>query len=50
MIGCLVEVNKKYKPVQTTPIYMLLTKLNDLACIFLQCLNAQSQEQSLSER
>jgi len=39
LVGCLIEIDKHYKPVQTSPIYLLLTKLNDLASIFLQCLN-----------
>jgi hypothetical protein len=36
---CLAEIDKKYKPVQNQPIYLLLSKLNDLAQIFLSCLN-----------
>jgi len=35
---CLVEIDKRYKPVQVEPIYKLLSKLNDLATIFLNCL------------
>lgn len=38
LVDCLVEIPKKYKPIQTEPIYKLLIKLNDLASIFLQCL------------
>lgn len=41
LASCLAEIDKKYKPVQTTPIYQLLNKLNDLATIFLSCLNQQ---------
>ena len=41
LVGCLIEIDKHYKPAQTSPIYQLLTKLNDLASIFLQCLNQQ---------
>jgi RNA polymerase primary sigma factor len=33
------KIDKKYKPVQTQPIYELLNKLNELATIFLQCLS-----------
>ena len=39
---CLAEIDKKYKPVQNQPIYLLLSKLNDLAQIFLSCLNQQN--------
>jgi len=35
---CLVEIDKRYKPMQVEPIYKLVGKLNDLATIFLNCL------------
>ena len=44
LLPCLVEIDQRYKPNQTEPIYKLLGKMNDLACIFLGCLN---QQQSL---
>jgi len=43
LIGCLADISKKYKPAQTEPIYKLLNKLNDLASIFLSCLNQQKE-------
>lgn len=39
LIGLLIEIDKKWKPVQTMPIHKLLYKLNDLASIFIQCLS-----------
>jgi hypothetical protein len=39
LIKALIEVDKHYKPIQTDPIYKLLAKLNDLADIFINCLN-----------
>ena len=39
LYGCLIEVEKKYKPVQIDTIYKLLSNLNELANIFISCLN-----------
>ena len=36
---CLVEIDKRYKPVQKDPIYKLLHALNDLAAIFVNIHN-----------
>ena len=48
---CLVEVDKRYKPVQTEPIFKLMDKLNDLAKIFLSCLqNGSGAESEVPER
>lgn len=46
LLPCLVALKKKYKPNQTTAIHVLLGKLNELASIFIQCLD---QQQSASE-
>jgi hypothetical protein len=35
---CLVEIDKRFKPTQVEPVYKLVSKLNDLATIFLNCL------------
>ena len=43
LLPCLIEIDKRYKPTQTEPIYKLLGKMNDLATIFLSCLNQQQQ-------
>jgi hypothetical protein len=43
LVAALVEIDKRYKPVQTDPIYKLLAKLNDLAEIFINCLNQQQK-------
>jgi hypothetical protein len=39
-------IKKKFKPVQNSALHVLLSKLNDLASIFIQCLDNQ---QSASE-
>ena len=45
LLPVLVELDPQFKPVQTEPIYKLLAKLNDLAQIFLNCINQQSKDQ-----
>lgn len=50
---CLIEIDKRYKPAQVEPVYKLLSKLNDLATIFLNCLTEtlkQENEQDDSEK
>lgn len=42
LLPVLVEIDPQFKPVQTEPIYKLLAKLNDLAQIFLNCIQKQS--------
>lgn len=49
LIKALVEVDPNYKPTQTEPIYKLLGKLNDLADIFINCLNQQQKSEQDSE-
>lgn len=39
-IDCLLEIDKKYKPVQTESIYNLLKNLHGIAQIFLDCLKS----------
>jgi len=39
LVKCLIEVDPIYKPPQYDPIYKLLSKLHDLAEIFINCLN-----------
>ena len=43
LIACLGTIDPRYKPSQTEPIYKLLAKLNDLAEIFINCLNQQTK-------
>ena len=43
LVKCLLEIDPVYKPVQYDPIYKLLAKLNDLAEIFINCLNQQQK-------
>lgn len=43
LLDCLIPLKKKYKPVQNSALYQLLSKLNDLASIFIQTLGNQSQ-------
>lgn len=45
----LIEIDHHYKPTQTDPIYKLLQKLNDLADIFINCLNQQQKADQDSE-
>ncbi len=45
LVKALVEIDKNYKPSQTEPIYKLLGKLNDLADIFINCLNQQQKSE-----
>lgn len=50
---CLIDIDKRYKPVQVEPVYKLLSKLNDLATIFLNCLTENlnvEKEQDDSEK
>jgi len=49
LVNCLAEIDPKYKPTQTDPIYRLLSKLNDLAEIFINCLNQQQKSEQDSE-
>lgn len=46
LLPCLVEIDKRYKPVQTEPIFKLMDKLNDLAKIFLSCLQSGAGAES----
>jgi len=43
LVACLGPIDPRYKPSQTEPIYKLLQKLNDLADIFINCLNQQTK-------
>ena len=45
LVKCLAEIDPRYKPEQTDPIYKLLAKLNDLAVIFINCLNQQQKSE-----
>mmetsp|Transcript_44151 Transcript_44151/g.32143 ORF Transcript_44151/g.32143 Transcript_44151/m.32143 type:complete len:134 (-) Transcript_44151:1620-2021(-) len=49
LVPCLIEIDSRYKPLQTEPIYKLLQKLNDLAEIFINCLNQQEKAEQDSE-
>jgi len=49
LAACLVEIDKRYKPVQVEPIYKLLSKLNDLATIFLNCLTDTLTENKVEQ-
>jgi len=49
LVPCLGQIDQRYKPVQTEPIYKLLQKLNDLAEIFINCLNQQTMAEQDSE-
>jgi len=49
LISCLVQIDPKYKPTQTEPIFKLLQKLNELAMIFINCLNQQTKAEQDSE-
>jgi hypothetical protein len=48
LIHCLVEIDKRYKPVQTDAIHKLLSALNDLAAIFVNIHN-QADSQNINE-
>jgi hypothetical protein len=48
LLPCLIEIDQRYKPNQTEPIYKLLGKMNDLATIFLSCLNQQQNIETTS--
>jgi hypothetical protein len=39
-VGCLLEIEKSYKPEQTESIHSLLGKLNNISEIFLECLKS----------
>ena len=43
LVACLVPLGKKHKPLQIDPIFKLLSKLNDLATIFINCLDPKVQ-------
>eukprot|EP00347_Sterkiella_histriomuscorum_P017580 403348792 len=50
LVKCLSEIDPKYKPQQTDPIYRLLSKLNDLADIFINCLNQQQKSEQVNKQ
>jgi len=39
-IGCLMEIEKNFKPEQTESVHSLLGKLNNISEIFLECLKS----------
>lgn len=42
LIGLVMDIGEEYEPRQKEPVHKLLTKLNDLATIFLSCLSEDS--------
>ena len=48
LIALLLDIGDEYEPRQKEPVYQLLSKLNDLGSIFLNCLSEESKN-SLDE-
>lgn len=43
LIDLVLDIGEEYEPRQKEPIYQLLSKINDLATIFLSCLTEESK-------
>lgn len=43
LIALLLDIGDEYEPRQKEPVYQLLSKLNDLGSIFLNCLSEESK-------
>ena len=44
LIALLLDIGDEYEPRQKEPVYQLLSKLNDLGSIFLNCLSEESKK------